>query len=125
MTTSEFIAQRRKELGLTLEEVGKACGVGKSTVKKWEDGFISNMKRDKIAALAAVLKVSPLELRGESAETDTKKQPVPELSETDPVEEIVKQLTNKLMQLDDTRLLELNDYLSYLEWKMQKERQKK
>lgn len=83
MTTSEFITQRRKELGLTLEEVGKACGVGKSTVKKWEDGFISNMKRDKIAALAAVLKVSPLELIGESAETDTKKQPVPELSETD------------------------------------------
>lgn len=83
MTTSEFIAQRRKELGLTLEEVGKACGVGKSTVKKWEDGFISNMKRDKIAALAAILKVSPLDLIGETTEAETKKQPAPELSETD------------------------------------------
>lgn len=83
MTTSEFIAQRRKELGLTLEEVGKACGVGKSTVKKWEDGFISNMKRDKIAALAAILKVSPLDLIGETTEAETKKQSASELSETD------------------------------------------
>ena len=81
MTTSEYIAKRRKELGLTLEEVGKACGVGKSTVKKWEDGFISNMKRDKIAALAKILNVSPLELIGEV--DDRKEQPAPELSETD------------------------------------------
>lgn len=56
---------------------------------------------------------------------ETKKESAPESSETDPVEEVVKQLTNKLMQLDDARLLQLNDYLSYLEWKMQKERQEK
>ncbi len=82
MTTSEFIAQRRKELGLTLEEVGKACGVGKSTVKKWEDGFISNMKRDKIADLAKILNVSPLDLIGEEPGIKSE-QPEPELSETD------------------------------------------
>ena len=55
------IEQRRKELGLTLEQVGKAVGVSKSTVKKWETGYINNMKRDKIALLAKVLQVSPLE----------------------------------------------------------------
>lgn len=58
------IYTRRKELGLTLEDIGKACNVGKSTVKKWETGFIENMKRDKIALLANVLKVSPLEIMG-------------------------------------------------------------
>ena len=58
------IYARRKELGLTLEDIGKACNVGKSTVKKWETGFIENMKRDKIALLANVLKVSPLEIMG-------------------------------------------------------------
>lgn len=56
------ICERRKELGLTLEEVGQAVGVGKSTVRKWENGLIKNMGRDKIAALAAVLKMSPVEL---------------------------------------------------------------
>ena len=31
---------RRKELGLTLEEVGDAVGVGKSTVRRWENGAL-------------------------------------------------------------------------------------
>ena len=45
-------------------EVGEAVGVGKSTVRKWEIGMIANMKRDKIAKLAEVLRVSPAELMG-------------------------------------------------------------
>lgn len=67
MTVGEIIAQRRKELGLTLEDIGKAVGVGKSTVKKWESGYISNMKRDKIALLANVLQISPSALIGSDA----------------------------------------------------------
>ncbi len=55
---------RRKELGLTLEEVGKIVGVSKSTVRKWETGYIENMKRDKIALLAKALEVSPLFIMG-------------------------------------------------------------
>lgn len=58
------IYSRRKELGLSLEEVGRRVGVSKSTVKKWESGFIENMKRDKVALLAEVLRVSPLEILG-------------------------------------------------------------
>ena len=52
---------RRKELGLTLEEVGDAVGVGKSTVRRWENGMIKNMGRDKIAKLAKILKMDPVE----------------------------------------------------------------
>jgi len=52
---------RRKELGLTLEEVGNAVGVGKSTVRRWENGMIKNMGRDKIAKLAHVLQMDPIE----------------------------------------------------------------
>ena len=58
------LSQKRKELGLTLEEVGKMVGVGKSTVRKWETGDIENMKRDKIALLAKALNVSPLYIMG-------------------------------------------------------------
>ena len=39
-----IIYQRRMEMGLTLEEVGKAVGVGKSTVRKWEKGMIKKAK---------------------------------------------------------------------------------
>lgn len=65
------ISARRKELGLTLEEVGNRVGVSKSTVKKWETGYIENMKRDKIALLASVLEISPLELMGITEESET------------------------------------------------------
>ena len=56
------IKKRRKELGLTLEEIGKMVGVSKSTVKKWESGYIRNMRRDKIMLLAGALMVSPLDI---------------------------------------------------------------
>ena len=62
MNIGKLIHDRRIELGLTLEDVGNVVHVGKSTVKKWEDGFISNMKRDKIALLAKALQIDPVTL---------------------------------------------------------------
>ena len=64
MEMNEKIHYLRMKHGLTLEEVGKAVGVGKSTVKKWESGVIANMRRDKIAALAAALHTTPGYLMG-------------------------------------------------------------
>lgn len=59
MRVGEIIKVRRLELGLTLEDVGNATGVGKSTVRKWETGMIENMRRDKIVALAKILSLEP------------------------------------------------------------------
>lgn len=74
MTGKIDLEHRRKELGLTLEEVGKFVGVSKSTVKKWETGYIDNMKRDKIALLSQILNVSPLTILGiEPTEKEKKK----------------------------------------------------
>lgn len=56
------LKNRRIALGKTLEEVGTAVGVGKSTVRKWEQGMIQNMRRDKIALLAAALEMNPAEI---------------------------------------------------------------
>ena len=131
MTIGERISKRRQELGLTVDEVAEQLNKSRATVYRYENGEIEKLPTTVLEPLAKLLRTTPAYLMGwvDDAEAplsdDTKKQPVPELSETDPVEKIVKQLTAKLMQLDDTRLLELNDYLSYLEWKMQKERQKK
>lgn len=64
MNLGEKIKNRRLELNMTLEEVGKIVGVTKSTVMKWESGYIENMRRDKIALLAKALRVSPLWIMG-------------------------------------------------------------
>lgn len=58
----DMIHERRIALGMTLEDVGKAVGVTKSTVRKWEKGMIKNMGRDKLAALARVLEINPAAL---------------------------------------------------------------
>lgn len=58
----DLLKKRRLELGLTLEEVAEAVGVGKSTVRKWEVGLIQNMRRDNIQKLAEALQLSPLDL---------------------------------------------------------------
>lgn len=64
MTMGEQIKQLRLERNMTLEELGNKVGVGKSTVRKWENGMIANMRRDKIAKLASALDVSPAYLMG-------------------------------------------------------------
>ena len=64
MTMGERIKQARLEKDMTLEEVGQKVGVGKSTVRKWENGMIANMRRDKIAKLADALGVSAAYLMG-------------------------------------------------------------
>lgn len=53
------IKRLRTERGMTLEQLGNQCGVGKSTVRKWENGMIKDMRRDKIEKLANALGVSP------------------------------------------------------------------
>lgn len=58
------IYDARNSLKLTLETVGQYVGVGKSTVRKWENGMIKNMRRDKIKKLSEVLHVSPGYLMG-------------------------------------------------------------
>lgn len=70
--SEQDMAKRIKDLrtsqGMTLEQVAEKVGVGKSTVRKWETGLITNMRRDKIAALADALNTSPMYLMGWSDE---------------------------------------------------------
>ena len=56
----KLIKRKRLEKGLTLEQVAKKVGVGKSTVSKWERGAILNMKKDKLDALSLILDIDPL-----------------------------------------------------------------
>ena len=64
MELGDKIKMLREQKDMTLEELGNAVGVGKSTVRKWENGMIANMRRDKIAKVAAALDVSPAYLMG-------------------------------------------------------------
>ena len=64
MILAERLKARRLELGLTTVDVARAVGVSRSTVGRWENGDIANMKDDKIKVLADALGVSPSYLMG-------------------------------------------------------------
>ena len=71
-TINEILKQSRIELGLTMLDVAKAVGVSEGTVSRWESGDIANMRRDKIAALAHTLDLSPSVIMGwDSPKIDT------------------------------------------------------
>ena len=50
-----LIHDRRKELGISLEKIGNACGVYKSTVMRWENGRSKDIKRSHIEILSRLL----------------------------------------------------------------------
>ncbi|OUQ13134.1 repressor LexA [Lachnoclostridium sp. An14] len=60
----KIIKKLRIQNNMTLEQLGDKVGVGKSTVRKWENGMIANMRRDNIAKIAEVFNVSPAYLMG-------------------------------------------------------------
>lgn len=71
MNISKFIKSRRLELGLTMKNVADFVGVSEGTISRWESGEIKNMKRNKIAKLSQILKISPMELMGEIEHTNS------------------------------------------------------
>lgn len=70
MTMGEKIKLHREQMHMTLEELGNKVGVGKSTVRKWENGMIANMRRDKISKIADALCISPAYLMGWTDDPD-------------------------------------------------------
>ena len=76
------IKRLRSENNMTLEELGNKVGVGKSTVRKWENGIIANMRRDKIAKLAVALGVTPAYLMGWESTADVPMERAPYKAES-------------------------------------------
>lgn len=64
MVFSSHLKSRRKELGLTLNDIANLMGVSEATVQRWESGAIKNLRYERISALASVLNVSPAYLMG-------------------------------------------------------------
>lgn len=107
MDIKDIIKPRRIQLGLTLEEVGKAVGVSKTTVQRWESGNISNLRRDKIAKLAEALKLSPISLVG----IEDEKAPEAEASKAD---ERFEKIWAMYSALSDSEKDAADKYLAFL-----------
>ena len=70
MTMGDKIHFLRVDLNLTLQELGDKVGVGASTVRKWETGYIKNLRTDKLQALSEALGTSVDYLMGWTENND-------------------------------------------------------
>lgn len=64
MTVGERIKQRRKELGLTVDEVAERLGKNRATVYRYESNEIENLPTPILEPLARVLETTPEYLIG-------------------------------------------------------------
>ena len=109
------IKELRKERNMTLEDVAKIVGVGKSTVRKWETGMIENMKRDKIASLAKALGTTPAYLLGWiDEEEDTKNDLIAEVVLKMRSDSTFMSVVESLYRLDKEKLESINSMLNTL-----------
>jgi transcriptional regulator with XRE-family HTH domain len=58
------IRNRRLELGLSYQDLADKTGMSKSTLQRYETGFIKNIPLSKVEALAKALRVTPEYLMG-------------------------------------------------------------
>lgn len=58
------IKERRKQLGLSAEQVAAEMGVSPATIYRYESNYILNMGTDKLKGIAKVLKTTPEVLMG-------------------------------------------------------------
>lgn len=58
------IRDRRKELGMSYQDLSNKTGISKSSLQRYETGFIKNMPLDKLKIMASALQCSPSYLMG-------------------------------------------------------------
>ncbi len=71
-----IIADKRRDKGLTLDEVGKKVGVTKSTIQRYEAGLISTPKQAVLEAIARALSIEPILLTGKKPTVPANSEPV-------------------------------------------------
>ena len=119
---SDRIKELRLKKGYNMRQMATALNLPYTTYVNYEKGE-REPNSETIVLMSKYFGVTSDYILGRD-DTTTQKKSVSDSSEADLEEKMVKQLADKLVKLDDARLKELDDYLSYLEWKIQKERQK-
>ena len=70
MKIGERIRARRKELGLTADQIAERLGLDRTTIYRYERGAINKVPSDVLGKLAIILRTSPLYLMGLSDGSD-------------------------------------------------------
>ncbi len=110
-----YLADRRKNLGLTQKDVASFVGVSEGTVSRWESGEIANMKRDKINLYAKALKTTPsFIMTGETALRGSENTPSQDGARSISDEDIKFALFGGNGDITDAMYDEVRDFAEYV-----------
>lgn len=82
MSIGEIIKNRRKELGMSAEDVAEIIGASPATIYRYESNYITKMGIDKLTPIARALRVSEAYLMGWT--TDPNWRPESDISSSSP-----------------------------------------
>lgn len=94
--TSERIKALRTSKQLTMEILAKKIGVSKSTIAKWENGYVENMRQERIIKLAEVFNVSPTYIMG--YDDDQQERDDRFIERYEQLDDSQKQLVNQMIE---------------------------
>ena len=119
MRVGERIKSRRKEIGLSAEQVAKELGVSPATVYRYESNDIMNMRIDKLEPIAKAWRTTPAYLLG--WEDDKKENPPAEsqrilesVNSSENIDLLLHIIKNEA-SLSREQLLKLQGFVSALE----------
>ena len=69
------LAEARKELGMTMDDLAQKVGVAKSTIQRYEAGKIEHIKMPVIESIANAMGVNPCWLIGKSEDKQIEEDP--------------------------------------------------
>lgn len=70
MNTAQRMKERRKELGISADDIAEKIGVSRSTIFRYENGYIEKMPIEILKPLSEILKTSPEYLMGLKEKSD-------------------------------------------------------
>ena len=82
--TSKRIKELRMSKGYTMKKLAELVGVSKSTIAKWENGYVENMRQEKVTKMAELFNVNPAYILGYDENKDLEKRFIDRYDELDP-----------------------------------------
>lgn len=113
MTVGERIKQRRKELNISANALGIKLGVNRSTICRYESGYIEKMPIDILKPIAKALNTTPEYLMGwedEQQKNDIQADIILKMRTDDTFMSVVE----SLYKLDPDKLESINQMLNTL-----------
>ena len=109
MSTGSRIKERRKQLGMTADQLAEKIGVARSTMFRYENGDIEKVPLDYLGALSSALCTTPQYLMGWSDDPLAQDTNAP--SKPDDLTPFEREIITKLRQLSEDQQ---QAFLAYL-----------